>query len=241
MEILYQKMRYLKKIFRIQTKSQHMNRYAGIKRIVTDSNNAKNEQNSDILCSTILDIVDLQPQDIAIDCGANVGNVTLQMALPGVEVHAFEPNPYAFAVLQDRFKNNPNVHCYQKGVYTKNASMKLYLHESAQQNQVLWSVGSSLLSYKGNVNVHDFVEVAVIDFAEFLRSMKRPVKLVKMDIEGVECDILNYLIDCGLISNVGVIVVETHERKVPELVERTAKLKQRVMELEIKNVRFDWT
>jgi FkbM family methyltransferase len=163
------------------------------------------------------------------------------MALPGIEVHAFEPNPFAFAILQDRFKDNPNVHCYQKGVYTRNSSMKLYLHESAQQDQVVWSVGSSLLSFKGNVNVDDYVEVAVIDFAEFLRSLKRPAGLVKMDVEGVECDILNYLIDCELISNIGVVVVETHEKKVPELVEKTQKLKQRVKELGINNIRFDWT
>jgi FkbM family methyltransferase len=230
--------RYLKKLFRIQKKAQPIDHQSGIEAIASDSTPGEKEQ--DPSYTRISDIVDLKPQDIAIDCGANVGNITMQMALPGVEVHAFEPNPFAFALLQKKFKDNPNVHCYQKGVYTKNDSMKLYYHESAQQDQVVWSVGSSLLSYKGNVNVHDFVEVAVIDFAEFLRSLKRPVRLVKMDVEGVECDILNYLIDSALLSSIDVLVVETHERKVPELVERTEKLKKRIKELGINNVRFDW-
>lgn len=35
--------------------------------------------------------------DFAIDCGANVGEVTRKMAKNGAMVYAFEPNPHAFA------------------------------------------------------------------------------------------------------------------------------------------------
>jgi FkbM family methyltransferase len=209
--------------------------------VIDGHDNLQSEQKAGEFYSRISDIIRLKPRDIAIDCGANVGDVTVQMALPGVEVHAFEPNPYAFSLLQNRFKDNPNVHCYQKGVYIKNDVMQLYMHKNASQDQILWSTGSSLLSFKGNINVNDYVKVNVIDFAEFLRSMRRRVRLVKMDVEGVECDILNHLIDCGLVSVIDVIVAEMHDRKVLELAEKTKKLKQRVKELGIKNIRFDWT
>src|SRR3546814_4893063 len=41
----------------------------------------------------------LRPGDIAIDCGANVGRFTRPIAEGGATVHAFEPNPDAFAEL----------------------------------------------------------------------------------------------------------------------------------------------
>src|SRR3546814_13037940 len=41
----------------------------------------------------------LRPGDIAIDCGANVGRFTRPIAEGGATVHAFEPNPDAFAAL----------------------------------------------------------------------------------------------------------------------------------------------
>src|SRR3546814_4183293 len=42
----------------------------------------------------------LRPGDIAIDCGANVGRFTRPIAEGGATVHAFEPNPDAFAELR---------------------------------------------------------------------------------------------------------------------------------------------
>ena len=44
----------------------------------------------------------LGPGDVAIDCGANLGAITRIMARGGAEVHAFEPNPDAYAVLKAR-------------------------------------------------------------------------------------------------------------------------------------------
>ena len=57
--------------------------------------------------------------DICIDAGANVGNITAQMIDYGAKVYAFEPNPFAFAKLEQRFILNKNVVCYNKGVYSR--------------------------------------------------------------------------------------------------------------------------
>jgi hypothetical protein len=44
----------------------------------------------------------LKPGGIAIDCGANVGDIATKLAKTGIRVYAFEPNPYAFQKLQSR-------------------------------------------------------------------------------------------------------------------------------------------
>src|SRR5262245_60438695 len=95
--------------------------------------------------------ISLQAHDIAIDCGANVGKITQFLAQQQATIYAFEPNPYAFRVLQEKFADAPHVHCLQKGVLDCNGVFPLYLHENADRDQIYWSTGSSLLACKSNV------------------------------------------------------------------------------------------
>ena len=96
--------------------------------------------------------IEFAPGDIAIDCGANLGDVTVPLAANGATVHAFEPNPHAFRVLQKRTARFPNVHCYNQGVLDRPDKLRLYLHKRAAGNQVKWANGSSLLAFKANVD-----------------------------------------------------------------------------------------
>src|SRR5437879_2510751 len=86
---------------------------------------------------------DLQPGDIAIDAGANVGDITAVMAATGATVYAFEPNPFAFKALRRRFASNPNVHCINKAVLDRAAKLPLYFHQNSRWNKIKWSNGSS--------------------------------------------------------------------------------------------------
>src|SRR5213078_2093013 len=56
----------------------------------------------------------LSPGDIAIALGAHVGDVTERLAETGATVHAFEPNPAAFAALSARLGSRSNVVLHQK-------------------------------------------------------------------------------------------------------------------------------
>jgi len=69
--------------------------------------------------------------DLAIDCGANVGNVTAALASRGAFVHAFEPNPDAFAVLAGRFRDSPSVVLHPQAVLDRAGRARLYLHVDA--------------------------------------------------------------------------------------------------------------
>ena len=84
----------------------------------------------------------LKSGDICIDCGANVGTITSQMAAKGAIVYAFEPNPHAFKVLKKIFEGNKNIHLYNKGVWDRNTKTKLYLHENSDNDENKVSMGN---------------------------------------------------------------------------------------------------
>tara|TARA_Y100001973_G_C5201996_1_gene338560 strand:- start:2638 stop:3273 length:636 start_codon:yes stop_codon:yes gene_type:complete len=179
---------------------------------------------------------------VAIDCGANVGIATEQFSNAGLEVYAFEPNWYAYNILEEKFKNNPNVTCYQKAVtnQAKSGIGRLFLHQKANINQIHYSTGSSTTSDKHNVDENNFLVVEMISISEFIKSLDKPVKLLKIDVEGTEADILNDLFETELIYKIPHILVETHERKVPSSQEPLKLIRERIEKENLKNISLDW-
>ncbi|MEZ5911247.1 MAG: FkbM family methyltransferase [Paracoccaceae bacterium] len=173
----------------------------------------------------------LGPGDIAIDCGANLGLIARIMGANGAEVHAFEPNPDAFAVLQKNTRHLPGVHCHQQAVLDAPGQMTLYLHLNYARDPMRFASGSSLIADKRNVDDRRGVEVEVIDLVAFIAALDRPVKLMKVDIEGAEYALLNAMIDRGVMDRVERIFVETHAHAAPSLREADTKLRARVAEL----------
>ncbi|HEX9858013.1 MAG TPA: FkbM family methyltransferase, partial [Paracoccaceae bacterium] len=173
----------------------------------------------------------LGPGDIAIDCGANLGLISAILGAKGAEVHGFEPNPDAFKVLAERVKHLPNVHLHQQAVLDEPGTLTLYLHLNYDRNPERFSQGSSLISEKRNVSESRGVEVEVIDLAAFVEGLGRPVKLLKIDVEGAEYRILNGLIDRGVIGQIEKVFVETHAHAIPSLREADAALRQRIADL----------
>jgi FkbM family methyltransferase len=178
--------------------------------------------------------------DIAIDCGANVGKITQHLCKTGATVYSFEPNPFAFEVLKNKFSGYQNFHCFQKGVFIQNDVMKLYLHKFSEKDELHWSTGSSMLDFKKNVLKNKYIEVQVIDICEFIKSLDSRIRLMKMDVEGVECSILKNLIDTGLINKIDFLFVETHDHKIPELKTETDEIREIIMKRGISNVNLNW-
>ncbi len=182
----------------------------------------------------------LGPGDVAIDCGANVGLVTARMAERGATVHAFEPNPDAFRELTRRFEGEPRVICHPQAVWHRKTTMKLFLHENAEQDPIAFSTGSSLLAFKNNVSADHHCEVEVIDLLAFIESLGRPVRLLKIDVEGAECEILEAFIARGFQRRVALTLVETHEKKIPKLRARTEAIRASLRREGISNINLDW-
>ena len=183
----------------------------------------------------------LGPGDVAIDAGANVGVVTAVLAANGATVHAFEPDPTAFAKLQEACTGLPNVHLHQKAVLDCAAEVGLFRHLNHEIDPVRFSQGSSLISDKGNVDDRHGLAVEAIDLATFIEGLGQTVKVLKMDIEGSEYRVMERLLDSGMIDRVERIFVETHARRIPSLREADRKLRERIRnEGHEKRVDFNW-
>lgn len=182
----------------------------------------------------------LSERDLAIDCGAHVGEVTQLLCRSGAQVYAFEPNPDAFKVLENRFRSHGNVHCIQKAVLDRAGILPLYLHERCLLDPVMWATASSLLEFKPNVRKDSTVLVDVIDLSAFIRSLGRKVNVLKLDVEGVECRILKRLISDGSIDLVENIFVEIHDDKIPQLHEETKELREIIRDKGLNRINLDW-
>jgi FkbM family methyltransferase len=184
---------------------------------------------------------ELGAEDIAIDCGANIGRYTEVVARSGARVYAFEPNPDAFAVLSRRMRRYPNVVCLNKAVAAKAGTVPLYLHEHAASDPLYWSTGASMLPNKGNVNKDTFVEVEALSFVDFLLSLSSPVALVKMDIEGAEVALLDRLLgQPRALAAIGWLFIETHDHKIPELRDGTKRLREQIRQRGLDRINLNW-
>ncbi len=183
---------------------------------------------------------DLRKGDIAIDCGANVGMFTAVMAWSGARVFAFEPNPFAFSVLKKNLGRYPNVELINKAVSNRSGQIELYLHQNAEEDQVKWSQGGSVIAQKENVDSSKSLNVDVVDFCEYLRGLQSRVRLIKMDIEGAEVGLLQRFLKEEAYKIVDTMFVETHERKIPSLREPMGEIKREIQRRGIENIHLDW-
>jgi FkbM family methyltransferase len=173
----------------------------------------------------------LRPGDVAVDCGANRGDVTAQLAATGAEVHAFEPDPYNIEKLAERFAGVSNVHLHASAVGISAGSIRLMRAANWEANPELASVKSTVVAGGQNIAEGDGIDVAQIDFPTFLRGLVAVhgrLAFVKMDIEGAELGLLEALLSEKLFDHIQLTVAETHERKFKDLRPRFAALRQAV-------------
>ena len=178
---------------------------------------------------------------VIIDCGANVGDMTSRFARTGATVHAFEPNPLCYSIIKRRFARMNKVTCHNKGVMSRQCKLSLSTPEPhGGFDSVGVTVSSSFVHDDFGVPA-SAVEVECIDLADFIEQLGADVSLLKMDIEGAEVQVINHLLDRGVLGRVRLAIVETHERFSPELASGTEALRSR---LEItgfaSRVRLDW-
>jgi FkbM family methyltransferase len=181
----------------------------------------------------------LKSGDICIDLGANVGLVSEMFLSRGAEVFAFEPHPEAFKKLLEIKRQYEKLRPINRAAGITEGKIKLYLHESHHLNPVKFSTGSSLMDSKPNVG-REFIVSEATNFAEFLSRFQR-IRILKIDIEGYEVELLPHLIYLGVLKNIDYIFVETHEKKWPQLTKKTNEMKQLVSESSFhEQIRWDW-
>ena len=183
-----------------------------------------------------------KPGDLVIDAGANIGRVTFALALRGAAVHAFEPNPIAFEALRLTLGGWPGVVLHNAAVATHDGTIRLYFHRRHQSDPLAYSTGSSTVAEKVNVAKDSFVDVPAVDLARFVLALDRPVRVLKMDIEGAEVELVPHLISSGAAKRIKTMVVETHESKTPSLADATQTMRDQIVTAGLADrIRLDWT
>lgn len=185
----------------------------------------------------------LRPGDVVVDCGANQGDVTGPLAETGAVVHAFEPDPYNFAKLAERFSGVANVHLHAAAVGAHAGTVRLMRAANWDAHPDLASVKSTIVAGGHNI-ADDGIDVPLIDFPAFLRGLIAAhgrVAFVKMDIEGAELDLLDAMHGQGLFDAIQLTLAETHERKFKDLRPRFAAMREAIAaSYPASRVNLDW-
>ena len=188
--------------------------------------------------------INVDPNDVMLDCGANVGDISSKFARTGATVYAFEPNPLCFDVITKRFALMPKVHCLHNGVMNRDCVLNLSTPEPhAGFDSLETTVAASF-----NVEALQSPDYAVkvdqihcIDIDAFVRQLGKRVRLMKVDIEGAEIEVLNRLMDTGAIDLIDHVIVETHEDQMPHLAAATQALRARIATLGLtEKICLDW-
>ena len=142
----------------------------------------------------IYDDLDMDNLNTVIDVGANVGMFSNYISMRGAKlIHAIEPTNKAFQELKKQFYYYNGVVCHKIGLDTADGQKTLFTNN---ENSTI----SSFL-HKTSDDINEEV-VDMYTIPTFYRNNGiEKIDLVKMDIEGMEYDILNSLSDEDLLRS----------------------------------------
>lgn len=136
-----------------------------------------------------------------LDCGANFGLATYYFTRshPAARIEAFEPNPALADILALNLKRNnfANVTLHRVAVSDRDGQMPFHVSQKED-------AASSLLAGRPP---EDAVAV-MVETVDIRCLLSRPVSLLKMDIEGVEAEVLAHA--GPLLRQCETIICETH-------------------------------
>ena len=150
----------------------------------------------------------LKPSEVrlCIDAGGNIGDYTagLRAHFPHAEIFTFEPSQNNISKLNARYKDDNLVHIQPYALSDTSGPVNLYSNE---EGSALASLTKRDLSHM-NINFDSHESAEAIRFFDFWveKLNKRPIDLLKLDIEGYEFFALNGLEEA--IKNVKVIQFE---------------------------------
>ncbi len=130
-----------------------------------------------------------RPDTIYIDVGANVGSTALPVAVKerNLEVHAFEPNPKIFEILNvNKLQNNcDNLFLHNYAVGLKEEKLQLFITQKEKAN-----FGTSSLQNNNDIIDSKSIQVDVIKLDDFFEKKKKMISLLKIDVQGFEWQVI---------------------------------------------------
>lgn len=128
----------------------------------------------------LIDILGKLPNSLVLDIGANIGNHTLALATKAAALHAFEPVPAIYALLQRNIRQNnlENVNAHCLALSDTNGTDTIYMVQAG-------NVGASSFDFRAGGGAP--VQVRKRKGDDFLREQNLgKVALIKLDVEAHE-------------------------------------------------------
>lgn len=141
---------------------------------------------------------DLNQNSIVFDIGAYYGDFSDQIfAKYNCYIHAFEPIPEFFTKCQNRFKDNKKIICHKFAVSDKTGECKIYMNDNS----------TSL-----HANSSDSKNIKTKNFNEILKDLDvSMIDLIKINIEGEEYNLLEFMIQNDLHQKCKNLQVQFHK------------------------------
>jgi FkbM family methyltransferase len=137
----------------------------------------------DFITSFLLENLDISDDDLIIDIGANIGWYSLTLShTKRPTIFSFEPEPFNFSLVSQNVElnNRKNVKLFNMALGNEIGTQTLFIYKK-------YNLGRhSLIQQRNSI---DKVEVPIMKLDKLLADEhmdKRPVKLIKIDIEGFE-------------------------------------------------------
>jgi FkbM family methyltransferase len=157
------------------------------------------------------------------------------------EIHALEPDPAVFEALKSSVAMYQNVILYNAAIGSSDGTVSFYRQRDFDPaDPVRNSIGASTFQTHQGINGDTPICVPQIGILTFLKAIGKHIDLMKVDIEGAEVPMLETLIESPLIDQISVMLVETHEHCIPELVERTDAIRQKARRLISAKIDMNW-
>ena len=194
---------------------------------IFDNENLFGSEQSIYQINYLIKFLKLNKNSIFIDLGSHKGEEISELLKCECQIHAFEPNPFLFKFLKEKFKNNKKVILKDFAASVRNGYENFYFHSKnfkvdsgslvANENLILTNNFFKRFILK---NYYRFfydrinkIKCKSLDISEYILSLKTEVDVLKIDTEGTEYEILNHLFDTGTYKKIKFIFYEDHIRR----------------------------
>lgn len=157
---------------------------------------------------------DLRQDPVIFDLGGYQGQWSsdIYSALGCARIYIFEPVEKNFCFIKNRFQSNTKIKSYQFGLGSREVDSEIYLDENCS---------STFHNSKDGV----FEKISIKAFDAFLKEMNiSEIDLLKINIEGGEFELLEWLLETGNIRCVRHLQVQFHDF-IPNAKERRERIR----------------
>ena len=175
---------------------------------------------------------DLSENSIVFDLGGYEGQWTSDIySRYNCNIYIFEPVKAYANIIKHRFNQNPKIYVFGYGLASSTQEVPITIDEFA----------STILNNKVEYKKTEIIKL--LDFHQFIiQENINSIDLIKINIEGAEYDLLEYLIDKNIIDKIGTLLIQFHnfyndaEKRMNTILEQLSATHQQVFDYP-----FVWT